>query len=255
MDLRTHLGVVWRWKFVVGLGLLLAVALAFFSVARVDVAHGFSASYRDGETWKASETLLVNQRGLLTNPAPGPESNPGWLTSLTSLYAQIANSSEIKSRVFRGGITSKATGDYTVWQVFDQNNQPLSVLTFEGTGNSRSQAAANAKRASFDFRSYVNAQASGQQSKRVLISVLSPASVRTASLAQGHKFTTPILVFLAVLLAALGLAYVLENLVPRKVATEAQAPLQARKSAPARRREPRKLERLPEPAETSSTRT
>ncbi len=252
MDLRTHLGVIWRWKFVVAFGLVVAVLLAFFSVARVDFAHGFSASYRDGETWQASETLLVNQRGLLTNAAPGAESNPGWLTSLTSLYAQIANSAAIKTRVFRGGITNKSTGNYTVWQVFDQNNQPLSVLTFEGTGNSPRQAAANSKRASLDFRSYVDSQATGQVSQRVLISVLSPATPRTATLARGHKFTTPILVFLAVLLAALGLAYVLENLIPRKAAAEAP---RAETGSRPRRREPRKLERLPERAETSSTRT
>jgi capsular polysaccharide biosynthesis protein len=238
----------------------LAVALAFFSFYKVSFADGFDVSYRQGQTWQASETLLINQRGLLTNPAPGPQSNPGWLTSLTSLYAQIANSATIRTRVFPGGITTKATGDYSASQVFDQNNQPLSVLTFDGTGSSPGQAAGDAGRAASQFRYYVNAQSAGQTKNRVLISVLSPAEVRTAKVVKGRKLTNPILIFLAVFLAAIGLAYVLENLKPKKAPGEPPAARPGRRRraaavAPASRRrepvtEPRPLESLPEPVET-----
>jgi capsular polysaccharide biosynthesis protein len=254
MDLRMHLGVIWRWRFLVGFGLLAAVALAFFSVCRVDLANGASVSYRQGETWQASETVLVNQPGgLYVTAQLQPTSNPGWLASLTSLYAQIANSATIRSRVLPGGIATKATGDYTASQVMDQSNQPLAVLMFDGTGTSPKQAVSNAHRASSEFRAYVDSQAVGSKvrgDRRVVVNVLSPASVHTAKVVQGRKLTVPILVFLAVLLVTLGLVYVLENLKGRPAATASRRRAPARQ--PVRRRPTAPVDRLPDPVETTS---
>ena len=61
MDLCTHLGVIWRFRVIVVLGLVLAVGLAFLSVFRVSFANGASVSYRDKQTWLSSET----QGGLI----------------------------------------------------------------------------------------------------------------------------------------------------------------------------------------------
>jgi hypothetical protein len=252
MDLRTHMTVIWRWRAIVGLGLVVAAALAFFSVARVSFAHG--ATYRQGETWQASEALLVNQPGgLYVTATLAPTSNPVWLVSLTSLYAQIANSAAIRTRVFPGGQATTATGDYVASQVLGQSGEPLAVLTFDGTGDSPRQAVTNAHRASVQFRSYVTAQAKSQSvspKRSVVLDVLAMASTRNTKVVKGRKLTVPILVFLAVLIAALGLAYVLENLVPRKKVVVAPRPTVREARPPARGRE-RTLDPLSESVETT----
>src|SRR5439155_14146343 len=71
-------------------------------------------------------------------------------------------------------------------------------------------------------------------SRRVQIQVLS--SARKAVLATGRKKTTPIVVFLTVLLAAVGLTFILENLRPQihqvaRADEEAEHTLQARRPA------------------------
>lgn len=233
MDLRTHLGVIWRFRVIVVLGLVLAVGLAFLSVFRVSFANGASVSYRDKQTWLSSETLLLGQ---YVNPDPNNN-----FTGLTSLYVSIANSATIRTRVLPGGRPTKTSGDYSAYQVLDQNGQPQPIMTFSGTGNSPLLAASVARRASFQFRSYLTSQST---SAHIPITILTPASVRDADIAKGRKYTTPILIMIAVLLATLGLAYLLENLRPRKTTgqsrgarkqsgtTEARAtPLRERKAA------------------------
>lgn len=244
-----HMDVIWRRRAVVGTGLVLAFLLAFFSLFRVSFDDGLTVSYRQGQTWQATETVLVDQPGgLYVTAQPGPSANPAWLASLTSLYAQIANSATIRSRVFPGGIATKRTGDYRVSQVIDQSNAPLAVLTFDGTAATPDQSVGNAHRASFEFRSYIASQAAGSNvsgNRRVVVHVLSPASARTAKVVAGRKLTVPILVFLAVLLVALGLAYVLENLAPKRAAAPSR-------KEPARPRMSRSPQRLPEAVETTT---
>src|SRR5262249_18270651 len=51
---------------------------------------------------------------------------------------------------------------------------------------------------------------------RLVMEVVSPANVGQAKISQGRKMTGPIVVFLAIVIAAIGLAYILENLKPRR---------------------------------------
>lgn len=215
MDLRTHFGIVWRWRLVVALGLLLAVVLTLLSVCRVSFAHGISVSYRQGQTWQGSETLLLSYQNQLLSPSDVPTN----ITGLTSLYVSIANSATIRTRVLPNGRPTKKSGDYNAFQVFDQNNSPQPIMTFNGTGSSASLAASVARRASLQFRQYLSSQfqnAEVPSNKRVRVSIITPAQARDAKVAKGRKYTAPILVFIAVLLATLGLVYLLENLRPRK---------------------------------------
>ena len=61
MDLRMHMSVIWRWRLVVACGLALAIGLTFFSVFNVNFADGYSLQYRQGKTWRSTETLLLTQ--------------------------------------------------------------------------------------------------------------------------------------------------------------------------------------------------
>ena len=50
MDFRLYGRVLWRFRLVIAIGLLLALVLAFLSVVRVN-SHGLS--YRDTRLWEA----------------------------------------------------------------------------------------------------------------------------------------------------------------------------------------------------------
>ena len=61
MDLKLHLGVLWRFRWLLVGGLVLASALAFLSVFKVSSS---GVSYRQSETFDAREILFVNQPGF-----------------------------------------------------------------------------------------------------------------------------------------------------------------------------------------------
>src|SRR5947209_5049080 len=65
MDLRLYLRVIWRFRVIVGLGLVLACALSFFSYAKVSFKGGSpKISYRQAQTWQASSLVFLTQKGF-----------------------------------------------------------------------------------------------------------------------------------------------------------------------------------------------
>jgi hypothetical protein len=88
------------------------------------------------------------------------------------------------------------------------------------------------------FRQYIVQQQVANRipaKKRVVLQVITSANKHNTTLAAGRKKTTPIVIFLTVLLAAVGLAFVLENLRPRVRSLpsdeEGQQPVAARRPA------------------------
>src|SRR6478672_2060614 len=61
MDLRLYFSVIWRFKFLVVTGVVLALALAILSVVRV-TSNGFV--YRQAELWSGTTRLGVTQNGF-----------------------------------------------------------------------------------------------------------------------------------------------------------------------------------------------
>ena len=61
MDLKLHLGVLWRFRWLLVGGLVLAGVLAFLAVFKVSSS---GVSYRQSETFQAREVLFVNQPGF-----------------------------------------------------------------------------------------------------------------------------------------------------------------------------------------------
>ncbi len=101
MDLRTHLGVIWRWRVFFAVGIALALLLAFFSYYKVSLAEGLT--HRQGVTWQSSEMLQLTQPGCeYCRAVPAATTDLAWLTTLTTVYAQIANGDALRSRVFGG---------------------------------------------------------------------------------------------------------------------------------------------------------
>jgi hypothetical protein len=116
MNLARHAAVLWRFRLITALGLLLGIALAIFATYQVP-----SMEPRGMETWSSESSLLVTQPGFPEGrtilPTPivtdtdgdgQPDepkvkrqafADPGRFTMLADLYAQLAVSDQVLSRV------------------------------------------------------------------------------------------------------------------------------------------------------------
>ena len=221
MDLALYGRVLWRFKAVVALGLVLAVGLSILATAKI-TSHGLQ--YRKPVVWQSSTSLLLTQRGFPEGRALFPPAVPdkqypyadtGRFASLTELYAQFANSDEVKAIMRKNGASQKET--ISAAPVLPTSPTALlPVIALYGQGGSAAQAVDATQRGRAAFLEFVHAQqasASIPDNARVDIRVLE--SVTPAVVIQPRKKTLPIVVFIAVLSAAIGLAFVLENLRPR----------------------------------------
>jgi hypothetical protein len=235
VDLALYARVLWRFKLIVLLGLLLAGVLAVLSVAKI-TPHGLR--YRKAVVWQSQTNLLLTQQGFPEGRALFPPSQPnkqypyadtGRFASLTDLYSQFANSDAVKQLMLRDG--ARADESITAAPVSPVvSSSPLPVIALAGQGTSPSSAIDAVRRGTSAFRTYITQQqrASGiSDHDRIDIQVLRAAT--PAAVLQPRKKTLPIIIFLGVLSATFALAFVLENLRPnvRIVESVASVPPQA----------------------------
>jgi hypothetical protein len=253
VDLNLYSRVLWRFRFIVAIGLVLAVSLAFASMVKVSFADGsLSLSHRQQETWQATTRLFVTQKGFpwgrtvlpADSPTPVPPTptsskpqfaDPTRLAFLAVYYAQLINGEplqrEIRKRVPPGTAQSVPPGTLlSAAPVTDPaTNSALALVDVMSLGHTRAQAARVSGAGASLFRSYIAHQqvsAGIPLNQRVLLQVVS----KKAALIEGRKKTLAIVAFLAVLIATIALTFVLENLRPR---VQAVAPVTA--AAPAER--------------------
>jgi hypothetical protein len=218
MDISLYGRVIWRFRWLVLLGLILAIALAVLSVAKVS-SHGLS--YRKHQVWQSSTTVLITQRGFIWGrtvvppTAGGATGGPGWLSGLTGLYAQFANSDQVKTLMLRDG----ASKDWTLTAapvIPSGSSSALPVIALAGLAYTPAGAVRATLVGRTAFLQYVKsqqAQAAIPNNERVDLQVLQ--NVTPPVVVQPRKKTLAIVVFLAVMTAAIGLAFVLENARPR----------------------------------------
>ncbi len=120
MDLQLFSRVIWRFWWLIVIGLLIAVALAFFSVFRIDTNNGFSLEYRQSEKWVSIATILVTEpdfplgRAVFQQDVPPANSEqPGQYTpqfapssrfiELASVYAELVTGDAVKQRILKDG--------------------------------------------------------------------------------------------------------------------------------------------------------
>jgi hypothetical protein len=250
MDLQLYFRVLWRFRLIMALGLILACVLSFLSFAKVSFAHGSpQVSYRQSETWRATVLVFVTQRGfpygytvLPVNPtklADGTTqlvpryADPSRFSQLATYYAPFVRSDAFRF-LLRQHTNVRGLVDAQV--VLDPAHfQPEPFINLLGYAASPSSAVRLANAGSTTLTNYIISQqvANGiPPAQRVQAQVIS--SAQKAVLATGRKKTTPVVVFLTVLLAAIGLSFVLENLRPRvrSVATlDEERPVAARRPA------------------------
>lgn len=245
MDINLYLRVLWRWRTVVVLGLVLATALAALSLVRVSWSGGsVEAKYRGQEQWASAATVFVTQAGfplgrsiydeaVPVQPAgkdPNGQSyvprfaDPSRFSSYAQLYARLASSDLLKRQMALDG---PLKGSVSADAATDARNPgiALPLVEIQGLAATARDAQELAGRATKALVSYVEREQTANAiapSRRVILRVLnepSPPIVVTP-----RSKTRPVFVFVAVMMAFAALIFVLQNLRPQKVAAKDDAP-------------------------------
>jgi len=243
MDLRLYARVVRRFWPLVACGFTLGAALAVLSMFRVSNHGGLHLAPRQQKVWKGSETLLLTQQGFpwgrtvypyAVNKKTGqllPSTSladPSRFTDVAVLYAEVANGDAVHRLVFgnrrpdgsfSASVVVNTVGSHVVGA--QPITQIVPILEIDGYAPTAARALTITSAAASSLQRYIeqSQQRAGIPAKqRILIQVLSAPQKATVS--RGYKLTTPIVAFLGILIAALLMAFVLENLRPRGGASE-----------------------------------
>jgi hypothetical protein len=243
MDLTLYGRVLRRFWWLVVPGVVLACTLGMLSFVRVSLD---GLAYRQAEVWQSQSHLLLTQPGFPWGRTVLPSgelaarsgyADPYRFSSLTDLYSQFANSDEVRAIMrLRGAPKEWKISAAPVTPTFAGSTLP--VIALSGRAHSASEAVAAAASGRRAFIAYVASQqqsAAIPKTQRINIEVLTRSTLPVVI--EPRSKTLPIIVFLSVLTAAVGLAFILENLRPRvrAVATAADAD-QARTSIAGARR-------------------
>jgi len=216
MDLGLYARVMWRFKYLVGAGLVLATVLAFLSYVRV--SPDGTIRYRDSQKWVSYARLAVSEAGFPEGAlsTQGAKADTSRLASLAIYYANYADSDPVMALMRRDGPVNGAIQVAPVEATPGNTSDALPLISIAAIATSPATAESLAKRQALALRDYVvQEQVSNRIStnNRVILKLVKTPG--TATIFQARSSTLPVVVFLTVLLAAMALAFVLENLRPR----------------------------------------
>jgi len=223
--------VLWRFRVVVALGVIIGSLLALTSFARVDLSGGTPAlTARDDEVWLSASTLFVTQAGFpwgrtifdetIEVEGAGDEptliprfGDPGRYSGLATLYVELAKGDDVR-RAFRAKAPPSVTYQPEVVKSSD-GGSVLPMIYMKGFGPSARLAEAAANIAAEEFRRYLaSEQVQARISKDRRVSVVVTSKAIPAAIVEPRSIVRPIFLFLLAMMASIGLAFVLENLRP-----------------------------------------
>jgi hypothetical protein len=223
VDFALYIRVLWRFRLLVVLGLMLALTLAVLSLVRVGTD---GVTYRQTELWASTTRLLVTQKGFpegrlygqtatLGDETDTPLVDPGRFNNLAVLYSQLAVSDPVRALMRRDGpirgrvIVNPAVGG-------GEFRIQLPMIDMMAISTSPAAAMQLAARSAAALQTYIT---EGQRAsdtpladRAVIVPVVRPIR---AELYQPRSKTMSIVVFLAVMFVTIGVAFLLENLRPR----------------------------------------
>ena len=228
MDLGLLARVVWRFKWLAALGVVVAVALAVLSTASVSFAGGKPAfRYRNPIIYSAEARILVTQSGFpwgrtvlptppLSSAGAGTTTpsyaDPSRFSTLANFYAQLVNGDQIQRKVVQPRLRQLLFGSVEVDRT---SNEAMPFVDVTALAPSPLAAVRLAYAGTRALQSLVATQQQGAgipADQRVLLQILQqPTKVRIEA---PRKKTVPLVVFMAVLIATLGALLALENLRP-----------------------------------------
>src|SRR5438309_1555955 len=237
MDLPVYMRVMWRFKFLVVGGFLVAVMLSTFAVFRISLAP-FGLAYRQNQTFVSNATLFVTEEGFPWGYAAPPQASttaqaqakqlgkqfadPNRFPNLATLYSYLATSDPVKaimrrdkSILLNGKIDGQIASSAVVATQYGYG-VTLPLVAISGMATTPEKARELAIRATDAFQVFLEQEQALNHipaKNRVLVTVLQRAD--RPQLLAGRSKTMPLVVFVTVMLAVVGLAFLLENLRPR----------------------------------------
>jgi len=222
LDLSAWARAIWRFKWIFYSGLVLACLLAVLATARVSFAGGTpSLRYRTPVIYTTMTKVFVTQAGFpwgrvnlpgSTNSS-GQYADPSRFVVLAGIYATLANSNQIQTKL----VNPRNHEILTAQAEMDPGTQTaLPVFDLIALAPSPQRAIQLAGQATSMLQQSVEAQQKGAKipsNQRVLLQTLPQRNKVTV--ASGRKKTVPIVVFMTVILATIGLILALENIRPR----------------------------------------
>ena len=226
MDFRLYARVLWRFRLLVACGFLLATVLATLSIVRIS---GDGLSYRQTELFASTARVGVTQSGFpwgrlfaqeqTENNQPQdlgiPVVDPNRLNNLAVLYAELAMSDPVRRLVVKQG---RLQGQIIATPLVRGDNRiMLPLIDLTAISDTPRGAMALASRTAQALETHVREQQAANEvppADRVVIEeVMRP---KGALVYQPRSKTMPIVVFLAVMLATSGIAFLLENVRPQR---------------------------------------
>lgn len=239
MDLQLLARVLWRFRFIVLIGLGVALASAFLLFVRVEFDQTTGKPdlfYREDEEWSVVSTLLVTQPGFpwgrsildtrgdetveTVPPADAPATteqfaDPTRFSTLAPLYARLATSGAVRRLMLRDGPIDGEIEAKPVLLV-DNSSLTLPLVELAVTADTPELAQTLTHRAIGAFDVFLSNQQKANAvpaSERVIVTVVDRPD--EAELTRPRPLTLPIVAFLGVILLTLALVFALENLWPR----------------------------------------
>jgi hypothetical protein len=243
VDLRLYGSVLWRFRLLVALGAVLAVALATLSIFQID---SDGVRYRQSELWSSVTRLGVTQRGFpegrlfagIDTPEEAakldiPVADPARLNTLAVQYAELATADPVRRLMLREGpIGGKIIATPVV---VGENRVMLPYLDIVAISTTPGRAVRLAERSAHALATYIESQQRANNvptTDRVVVEQI--VRPKRPEIFQPRSKTMAIVVFLATMFATVGLAFLLENLRPRR--PEAQRAMEPEFQDPARRK-------------------
>jgi hypothetical protein len=228
VDLGLHLLVLWRFRLLIVLGTLLALTLMTLSLMRVTIEDGKpKLTYRESEVYVSVSKFQVTQAGFPEGRSVFPQSalpptarsipfaDPSRFTQLAFYYSQLANSDDVRRMVYQQGPLNATVLAQPVASPFDRGDI-LPFIAFSGSAADPATAQEAARRGAAAFMRFLSDRQRGAripEDERVLLKQIEEPQLGT--LVAERRKTRPIAIFLAVMIAFVGLAFILENLRPR----------------------------------------
>jgi len=244
VDFHLYARVLWRFRVLVVVGFLLATALGILSIVKVS---SDGVTYRQKQLWSTDLRLLVTQKGFpegrlyAQQPSPTgetpettgdgtPVADPGRFNTLAILYAELATSDPVRKLMARDAALRRLI---TRGQIIatplrdDQSGVLLPLIDLVAISESPRGAQDMALGSAKALNTYISGQQRANKvplADRVVVQTI--VQPRRVQLFQPRSKTMAIVVFLGVMFATVGLAFVLENARPRKpsigVSTDAE---------------------------------
>jgi hypothetical protein len=236
VDLPLYLRVLWRFRVLVALGVVIAIALALLATVRVGATSPY-LSYRQGQTFSSEARVFVTQQGFPWGYAAPPTvvagtpadpaaaakllgskqfADPTRFPSLAVLYAYLAMSDPVKRIMLRHGPVLGSVIASPVVSTQSGYGTTLPLVAISGTGSTPRDAVLLTIRATNAFKAFLQEQQARNgipAQNRVLLTVITKAD--PPFLVKGRSKTLPVVVFVTALLGVVGLVFMLENMRPR----------------------------------------